>query len=84
VSSAKHALALLLLLAACGRVDEAPPEGTPTRQARPEKPDLPSLKEVADASKAEGKTLPQAQPLTPTDLAVVFTNNVDGEIEPCG
>lgn len=76
-----------LLLLACG--------GTPTSEPEPPAEPTPALVQVkAEASRpAESKPPPKtsaSDPLARTlalpagDLHVVFTNNLDGDIDPCG
>jgi hypothetical protein len=84
-------IAAVCLLLGCGGATPAPssaetsPPPSPVARADlaatavDEKPSDPHGKEVGGADVLEAtKALP------PGDLAVVFMNNVDGEIEPCG
>ena len=80
--------ACFALALACG--EPAPTEEASEPEAPVAKVELTdSVKPAAKPAKASSKgsasdPLVQTRELPPGDLAFVFTNNVDGEIEPCG
>lgn len=85
----RNFLALLVLasLVACGG-DDAAPVADSTPAAVQQAPDTGKADLAKQATKSNAKdgsdVLAQTRKLDPGDLAIVFSNNVDGEIEPCG
>ena len=80
----KAVFALLCFLGfGCAGGEVASVDATPTvAQVALNQPSGDPLAEKHDA--AADSVLAQAGELAPGDLIVVFSNNMDGEIEPCG
>jgi len=84
-------LAAGALLACGGDSESAPVDATASAESdAPDAPLTPREAAAKDPSKkpnpklASGDVLAQTVKLDAGDLHIVFTNNVDGEIEPCG
>ena len=75
--------ALLALALACGRSPPSPVEEPTVTLAQAIAP-APSEEPHADVHTAEADIALAQANLPPGDLIVVFSNNMDGEIEPCG
>ncbi|MCO4769080.1 MAG: hypothetical protein KDA24_03555 [Deltaproteobacteria bacterium] len=88
------ALVVLLVAVGCGSPEEPLTPSVSTSKASAVQADTPEATRPStvktlkpgDKTKTKGGNDPLAKALDdpPGDLLVVFTNNVDGEIEPCG